>query len=321
MKAVLAFVACLAIASCASVPKYPPSVYGAEARGHTLDPTDALVVNVSNLWLSAGSSAKAEADPKNHPAIEPAGDLEALRKSFMSGFREVKQESRILPADEHVRAACFTSAGLTEREPWNEPVRPSLDSPACQAALQPSRVRYLVSVHAWLAIESKSTFEAYPLGMGTSKDIRYHFEVVAAIFDVGTGKQICIDRDSQYAQGDFIAGIILVPAPLPVPVPLVWGTRVDAQAYWKQTAWQAGARTANCFVPPTEAVNTASTESHNCGGLPLNTADTTPGNDTKPDALRWCLVDRQACPVRCDLVDYESCASAKPDHQHRCVLR
>jgi hypothetical protein len=39
------------------------------------------------------------------------------------------------------------------------------------------------------------------------------------------------------------------------------------------------------------------------------------------NAVSWCLVDPQACPVRCDFTDYESCASVKPDQQHRCVLR
>jgi hypothetical protein len=33
----------------------------------------------------------------------------------------------------------------------------------------------------------------------------------------------------------------------------------------------------------------------------------------------WCLVDPDAATVRCDFIDYESCATAKPDQRYRCV--
>jgi hypothetical protein len=251
MRVLFVFVACLALASCTSAPRMPTTVFAGEARGHSLNQTDILVVNVSNLWASAGRSAKSDGDQDSQRKVEPAGDTEALRKEFFSGFKEVKPDARISTAGEHIKAACFTAAGLAEREPWDEPIRPSLDSPACQAALQASHVRYLVSVHAWLAIDSKTESEASYLGIGTTKEIRYHFEAVAAVFDVATGSRICVDRNSQNAVGDLAAGIVLVPTPLPLPIPMIWGTRVDAQAYWKHVAWQAGARAATCFVAPT----------------------------------------------------------------------
>jgi hypothetical protein len=48
--------------------------------------------------------------------------------------------------------------------------------------------------------------------------------------------------------------------------------------------------------------------------------DATERPPTNPAVPLWCLVDPNAVTVRCNFLDYESCASAKPDQGYRCVL-
>jgi hypothetical protein len=322
MRVILALSVCLVLASCVSAPKGPPTISGAELRGHALDPTDTVVVHVSNLWSSAGQAARVDSNSKTGRTIEPTKDLEALRKIFAAGFTAVKPESRIVFADQQISTACFTASGLAEREPWAEPVRPDVEAPACRAALQASRARYLVSVQGWLATESETGVESLGFGVGVEKQTRYHFEVVAAVFEAGSRLRICGDRGWQdpdpISRG---AGIVIAPFPIPVPIPLAVYETVDAKAYWAHAAWQAGARIGSCFVAPTQTVLSADSGSPTCAAVPFSvvTANAVSAAARKPDARRLCLIDPQACPVRCDFTGYESCVDAKPDQRYRCV--
>jgi hypothetical protein len=329
MRAILALIACLALASCVSAPKGPPTVSDAELRGHALDPTDTVVVHVSNLWSSTGQAVPLESSSKTRRTVEPAKDLEVLRKAFVTGFNSVKPGSRLVFADQQLEGACFAVARRAEREPWTEPVQPNWEAPSCLAALQASRARYLVSVQGWLSTESGTGVESLGFGAAVTETTRYHFEAVAAVFDAASGLRICGDRGWQdpnpTSRG---AGLVIAPFPIPVPIPLAIYETVDAKAYWEHAAWQAGARIGSCFVAPTEpaitasaeAVDTGSTESRHCGGELFETGDLTPGASDNQGTPWWCLVDPQACPMRCNFVDYESCAPAKPDQRFRCVL-
>jgi hypothetical protein len=322
MRPLLVLAACLALASCVSAPKGPPTISGAEQRGHALEPTDTVVVHVSNLWAPAGKVAAADPNSKTHRTIEPAKDLEALRKAFMAGFNSVKPGSRILLADQRIGAACFSAAGLAKVEPWIEPVRPNFEAPECQEALQATRVRYLVSAQAWLATESGTGVESLGMGVAVSEKIRYHFEAAAAVYDVASGLRICGDRGWQdpepVSRG---AGFVIIPSPIPVPLPLAIYETVDAKAYWEHAAWQAGARIGNCFVAPTQTEDNVASGADTCSGVSnaVGAVDAVAAAPRKPNATRLCLIDPLDCPVRCDYTSYNSCVDAKPDRRYGCV--
>jgi hypothetical protein len=252
MKTLAGLISSLALASCVSAPPGTPDVSGMqmELRGHPLDAGDVVILHASNQWAAKQQLAAADAD-KAQPghSIEPAADLELLRKSFVAGFSAVKSASPV-SSEEKLAAACFSGAGLAEREPWAQPIQPDFSAPACRAALASARARYLVSVHGWLTTDSLTDVEVIGIGAGVTTELRYHFEVAAMVFDVRTGNAICGDQGWWEAKGVRGAGVFVTPYPFPVPIPLLWIETVDAKAYWEQAAWYAGARTAACFVAP-----------------------------------------------------------------------
>jgi hypothetical protein len=252
MKTVAGLVASLALASCVSAPPGTPDVseMQLELRGHPLDAGDVVIVHASNQWAAKRPLEAADAD-KAQPghSIEPAADLEVLRKSFVAAFTAVKSASPV-SSEEKLTAACFSGAGLAEREAWAQPIHPDFAEPACREALASARARYLVSVHGWLTTDSRTDAEVVGIGAGVTTELHYHFEVVAMVFDVRTGKAICGDQGWWEAKDIRGAGVSVTPYPFPVPIPLLWIETIDAKAYWEQAAWYAGARTAACFVAP-----------------------------------------------------------------------
>jgi hypothetical protein len=223
MKTLAGLISSLALASCVSAPPGTPDVSGMqmELRGHPLDAGDVVILHASNQWAAKQQLAAADAD-KAQPghSIEPAADLELLRKSFVAGFSAVKSASPV-SSEEKLAAACFSGAGLAEREPWAQPIQPDFSAPACRAALASARARYLVSVHGWLTTDSLTDVEVIGIGAGVTTELRYHFEVAAMVFDVRTGNAICGDQGWWEAKGVRGAGVFVTPYPFPVPIPLL----------------------------------------------------------------------------------------------------
>jgi hypothetical protein len=242
------------LAACVSAPKGAPTTHG-EARGHPLAATDTVAVFLSTEVLADRKASEvasaAPAESLASIAIRPAGDIDAIRKSFLKGFNSARPDAPVVWVDEPLRLACFESGTKSPESDRAILVKPDLSGVRCRALLEERRIRYLVSMTGWSETTSRTAAVTIWPGGGVSTKRDHLFEFVARVFDTASGLDVCGDRAWEIAQSENKGGLTVPPyVPFPLPVPIVSITTVDEPAYFARAAWVVGARVGACFVAP-----------------------------------------------------------------------
>jgi len=255
----IAAVAAVLVAACAT-PRTKPEAIAEWGHGLSLSAGEAVLIHLTTR------PRPKPADADGNTERLPIADPESVLAAFLEGFRSVRSDVKIVPADAAITAACFgdqTSDAPSTSHLYPALVvhvlapTPRLTDPECRHLIEQEAVRYFVSVEG--ERETISTWEVIPFGI--AKDHRHRWEVDARVFDPAGASSVCYANRSAAdksgagvaAASPFIAPplsfLIIPPAPLPIPVPLPLFRLLDDAGYWKALARQTGAATAECFLP------------------------------------------------------------------------
>jgi len=247
MRGVLLLASLALLAGCVITPSGAPDEYY-RPQGLVLEQSGTVVLLIS-----------AEAEPverREGGEVEtrPIASRDALVDAFTEGFHKLRPDANVRLADDTLRKPCFPASKQIVLPNGADMLIPQLSNTECRALAESLGVRYLILVGGEHAIASSKGLVGGFEGVGVEFRQWHSFSVYAWTFDAVTGQKACERQERTLGEASQAFGLGMF------VVPLFFGLDLNEAAFWKAVAYQAGYRTAGCFMPITPSGTGATDE-------------------------------------------------------------